>query len=120
MGQIKKHEVHLLVNGLDMSSPENYSRTMKFEWDNKKSDACFQERGFDFAYAARAFLDPDRSIRKDARHDYGESRYILLGKIESRLFCVAYTPRGDVIRIISARKANSREVHLYDDHIHDR
>ncbi len=40
---------------------------MEFEWDEAKSNACFVERGFDFAYALRTFLDPDRVIRKDAR-----------------------------------------------------
>jgi uncharacterized DUF497 family protein len=29
---------------------------MNFEWDESKSDACYAERGFDFAYAARAFF----------------------------------------------------------------
>jgi uncharacterized DUF497 family protein len=29
---------------------------MNFEWDKAKSTACFEQRGFDFAYAARAFL----------------------------------------------------------------
>lgn len=45
----------------------NYDRCMKFEWDADKSDKCFKERGFDFAYALRAFLDPKRIIRKDTR-----------------------------------------------------
>lgn len=33
---------------------------MQFEWDEAKSEACFLARGFDFAYAAQAFFDPDR------------------------------------------------------------
>lgn len=45
---------------------------MNFEWDEAKSETCFQERGFDFAYAARAFFDPDRIIQADIRHSYGE------------------------------------------------
>lgn len=93
---------------------------MKFEWDKQKSDACFTNRGFDFAYAAKAFLDPMRIVWKDTRHDYGETRYVLLGKIASRLFCIAYTLREEIIRIISARKANAREVKRYDNNIHDR
>lgn len=48
---------------------------MEFEWDEAKSEACFMERGFDFAYAIRAFLDPDRVVRADTRWDYGEDRY---------------------------------------------
>jgi uncharacterized DUF497 family protein len=93
----------------------NYSGNMEFEWDETKSDACFTQRGFDFAYVLRAFLDPDRVIRKDFRWDYGEERYQLLGAIEGRTFFVAYTIRGTLIRIISARKANQREVHDYEN-----
>ena len=88
---------------------------MEFEWDQDKSDECFSERGFDFAYALRAFLDPDRQVRQDSRWDYGEDRYQLLGAIERRVFVIVYTLRGDVIRIISARKANQREVQDYED-----
>ena len=35
---------------------------MEFERDDAKSDACFTQRGFDFAYAIRAFLDDDRIV----------------------------------------------------------
>jgi len=42
-------------------------------------------------------------------------RWLALGKIEGRLFAVAYTPRGTVIRLISARKANEREQRKYDE-----
>ncbi len=31
---------------------------MEFEWDDAKSDACFKQRGFDFAYVLHCFLDP--------------------------------------------------------------
>lgn len=92
---------------------------MNFEWDEGKSDACFLNRGFDFAYAASAFADPDRIIRQDTRHSYGEDRYQLIGRIEERLFVLVYTPRHDAIRIISARKANSREVKRYENRSHD-
>lgn len=87
---------------------------MNFEWDEAKSDACFQERGFDFAYAARAFLDPNRVVQLDTRHSYGEERYQLMGAIEHRIFVVVYTPRRGAIRIISARKANKREAIHYE------
>ena len=46
---------------------------MDFEWDEAKSDGCFTHRGFDFAYAVRAFLDPNRIVRRDRRWDYGET-----------------------------------------------
>jgi len=40
---------------------------MEFEWDEAKSNACFTERGFDFAYAAQAFFDPNRVVEIDDR-----------------------------------------------------
>ena len=92
---------------------------MNFEWDEAKSEACFQERGFDFAYAARAFFDPARAIHADTRRNYGEERYRLMGCIEQRVFVGVYTPRHDAIRIISARKANQREVKHYEDGTRD-
>ena len=93
----------------------NYTVSMNFEWDENKSDLCFAQRGFDFGYVIRAFIDQNRVIKKDTRWDYGEERYQLLGSIEQRLFFVAYTLRGGTIRIISARKANQREIKHYEN-----
>lgn len=93
----------------------NYTCPMKFEWDEAKSEACFIQRGFDFPYAAQAFFDPCRIVHADTRHGYGEERYQLMGMIEQRLFVVIYSPRNDAMRIISARKANQREVRHYED-----
>ena len=92
---------------------------MYVERDKGKSDACFRDPAFDFAYAAAAFSDPDLIIRQDARHSYGEDRYQLIGRIEKRLFFLVYTPRQEAIRIISARKANTREVKRYENRSRD-
>ena len=93
----------------------NYHRYEEFEWDEAKSDACHAQRGFDFAYVLQAFIDPNRAVRQDHRWDYGEDRYQLLGMIEKRVFFVGYTVRSSAIRIISARKADRREVREYED-----
>ena len=92
---------------------------MDFEWDDAKNDACFTERGFDFAYVAHAFLDEDRIVSEDRRWDYGDDRYRLLGAVEGRVFVVIYTMRGSTIRIISARKAKRREVREYEQNTVD-
>jgi len=52
---------------------------------------------------------------EDVRRDYGEERRLTLGKIEGRLYAVAYTVRGGIVRLISARKANERERRRYDE-----
>lgn len=88
---------------------------MKFTWDPIKSQACFQERGFDFEYVVACFFDPNHIVKQDHRWDYGEDRFQLYGMIDGRLFLVVYTVRGSVNLIISARKANSREVKAYEN-----
>ncbi|WP_216089007.1 BrnT family toxin [Aequoribacter fuscus] len=97
----------------------NYSLSMEFQWDKRKSDKCFIERGFDFAYAAYVFADSDRIVQKDERFNYGEERYEVIGCIEGRLFVVVFTPRGQSIRLISARKANQKEVKRYEERKND-
>ena len=92
-----------------------YICTMEFEWDETKSEACAKSRRFNFDYAAFAFFDPNRTVEPDTRHDYGEERFRLIGMIEGRLYVVIYTLRGTLIRIISARKANQREIKRYDN-----
>ena len=76
-------------------------------------------RGFDFAYAASAFADPGRIVEQDNRFSYGEDRYQLIGRIEGRLYVLIYTVRRDEYRIISARKANQREVNRYENRSHE-
>lgn len=94
----------------------NYTQSIQFEWDEVKSCACAKNRGFDFTYAARIFSNPNRILLADTRYSYGEERYQTIGNIEERLYVVVYTPRHRVIRIISARKANQREIKQYENH----
>jgi uncharacterized DUF497 family protein len=57
----------------------NYHSITAFEWDDAKSDACFTERGFDFAYVTHAFLDPQGQVNIDHRWDYDETRFSYMG-----------------------------------------
>ena len=88
---------------------------MRYEWDDEKNEANGQKHGITFDRVMAVFADPDRLTVRDDRQDYGETREITLGMIESRLFYVVTTERegGAVTRIISARKANSRERRHY-------
>lgn len=86
---------------------------MKFEWDNEKSRRNLAERGFDFAYAARVFADPARLQRMDSRRDYGEERQQTIGEVDGKTFFVAFTFRGEAVRIISARRAHDHEDRAY-------
>ena len=88
---------------------------MIYEWDERKAAQNVAKHGVPFEYAARVFLDPRGLDAEDTRRAYGEERRLTLGKIETRLYAVAYTTRGTVIRLISARKANEREQRQYDE-----
>ena len=87
---------------------------MNFEWDLAKSNACQISRNFDFAYVISVFADPILFFERDQRWDYGEERFRAFGVIEEKVFVVVFTKRQKAIRIISARRANSREVKRYE------
>ena len=87
---------------------------MEFEWDNEKNDHCLAQLGIEFSDVVPAFFDPSRQITEDTRRNYGERRFRLFGRVGSRLVVVVYTMRGTLVRIISARKANQREVSRYE------
>ena len=88
---------------------------MLFEWDSRKADHNVAKHAVPFEFAARVFLDPHRLDAEDTRREYSEERRLTLGEIDGRLFALAYTPRGAVARLISARKANEREQRKYDE-----
>ena len=83
-----------------------------FESDEEKSPRNLAERGFDFALAAHIF-EGDTMEWDDTRRDYGERRIIAIGLAAGVALTVVYALRGDLLRIISARRANRRERRAY-------
>ncbi|MFQ5652482.1 MAG: BrnT family toxin [bacterium] len=83
---------------------------MKFEWDEHKNEANIKKHGIAFEDASKIFLRPRIEKRSDRG---GERRYITVGEVNNRIIAVVYTPRGDKIRIISARKARKNEEREY-------
>ncbi|MFM2311894.1 MAG: hypothetical protein RLZZ04_1170 [Cyanobacteriota bacterium] len=86
-----------------------------FEWDEAKAKSNEIKHSVSFPFASRAFEDENRLTVIDDRSDYNEVRYISLACIEKRVYVLVYTLRNSVIRLISARKANSKEVKRYDN-----
>ena len=84
---------------------------MEYEWDEaKRQDNLAKHRGVDFS-DMEAFEWETAAIGSSPRH--GESRHVAIGYIGDRLHYVVYTMREDNCRIISLRKANSREERQY-------
>jgi uncharacterized DUF497 family protein len=86
---------------------------LEFEWDDAKARANARKHGVTFERAALAFADPLAVALFDDREDYGEERFVLIGLAEGPLLVVAYTERGDRIRIVSARRATRHEQDFY-------
>ena len=86
---------------------------MKVEFDEAKRTSTLEQRGLDMARAGEV-LDGDTLTIEDDRMDYGETRYITIGFLDERMLVLVWTPRGDIHRIISMRKANDREKAIYE------
>ncbi|MXS82092.1 BrnT family toxin [Nitrosomonas oligotropha] len=85
---------------------------MKITFDSAKDAVNIAKHGVSMALASE--LDWESAqLWQDTRMEYGEVRIIALALIETRLFYVVFTDRGDYRRIISLRKANAREVKRY-------
>ncbi len=90
-------------------------RSDEFEWDDAKADLNYAWHGVTFAMASEVFDDPFAIVELDDRYDYGEDRFGAIGMVEDRLLFVAYTYRGNRIRIISARIAEPHEHRQYHE-----
>lgn len=87
---------------------------MRFEWVDAKNAANIRKHGIDFADAADIFNHPLLALPDD-RGDHDEERWVAIGWLKALVGVVIYTERtGDVIRIISARKATKHEVRRYE------
>jgi uncharacterized DUF497 family protein len=86
---------------------------MQYEWDEQKNKRNINKHGVDFSLAAH-FEWSEAKVIEDDRLDYGENRFIAHGLIGVRLYAMAFTIRGETVRIISLRKTNKREVKFYE------
>ncbi len=87
---------------------------MRIEWDKSKASQNKAKHGIRFSEVEPVFNDPQAITIEDVATD-GERRFITFGTdMFGRVLAVVFTWRGDVIRIISARKATNREKRDYE------
>lgn len=90
---------------------------IEFEWSQAKARANLRKHGVSFEEAKSVFYDEYARQFFDDDHSDAEERFILLGKSNrSRILIVCHCERqsGDIIRIISARKATAKERKFYE------
>lgn len=89
---------------------------IKFEWDPRKAVRNLRKHGVSFGEAATVFQDDLSITVPDPDQPAEEDRHIMVGlSARSRLLIVAYTERGNSIRIISARELTPRERKQYEE-----
>lgn len=82
---------------------------MKFEWDAKKNRENIRKHRIDFTDIPQVF-DKPMYVTLDTRQDYGEDRWIGIGFLRDAVVVVVFVElHRDIIRIISARKAEKHE-----------
>lgn len=89
---------------------------LHFEWDDEKATANVKKHGISFEEAKSVFRDERAKLINDPDHSEDEDRFVLLGLSETlRLLVVCHCDRGEnhMIRIISARKATTKESKSY-------
>lgn len=93
---------------------------IKFEWDENKNITNISKHGVSFDEAKTVFYDPMALVIPDPEHSVDEDRFIILGMSDAAkllVVCHCYRCGDDVIRIISARKANRSESVSYDQYV---
>ncbi len=92
---------------------------MRFEWDDEKNKENIKNHGISFEMAREVFSDPLHLSILDARFDYFEERWITVGSMQvGTIVVVAHlyftNEAEEVIRLISAREATSKERKQYE------
>ncbi len=89
---------------------------MDFEWDPKKASLNVRDHRITFEEASTVFGDSLAATFPDPDHSVGERRLLTFGMSDQgRLLVVSHTERGDVVRIISARRVLRAERRIYEE-----
>ncbi len=88
---------------------------MRFVWDPFKAKSNLSKHGVSFDEAVTAFIDESALRINDPDHSHFEDRWILVGlSLHIRVVVVVHVEKeDDVVRIVSARKANKKEIADY-------
>jgi len=93
-------------------------RPLHFDWDAHKAATNLHKHGVSFEEARTVFFDEDALLRPDEDHSDEEDRFLLLGlsnRLRILIVCHCYREEDEIIRVISARKANPIERYQYED-----
>ena len=89
-----------------------------FEWDENKAKINYTKLKVTFEEAQTVFYDENALLLADEKHSNEEDRFILMGMSSMMntllvCFCERSSNNNEIIRIISSRKANKKEIEQY-------
>jgi hypothetical protein len=85
---------------------------METSFDPAKDAANIAKHGLSLADFTG--FDAEPHVVEDDRFDYGEQRFIALGRIDGAPHCIVFTMRETAIRLISFRRAHEKELRRYE------
>ena len=85
---------------------------MDYEFDPAKDAANFERHGLRLSEFAGFEAEP--AVVEDRRKDYGERRLRAFGRIDGKGYCLAFTMRAPVLRLISFRRCHEKEMRRYE------
>jgi len=86
-----------------------------FEWDKANKDKNWLKHTVTIQDVETIFYDKKKLILDDIKHSEHEKRYILFGKNRhKKVLFIVFTMRANKVRVISARRANKKEVIFYE------
>ena len=89
---------------------------VEFSWDERKSRVNKRKHGVSFEEAQTVFFDENALRFYDPDHSQDEDGFLMLGmsfRLRVLVVCHCYRSNDNVIRIVSARKANAKEAEAY-------
>jgi uncharacterized DUF497 family protein len=90
-----------------------------FDWDADEERMNFRKHGVTFAEAQTIFDDDIARIEDDPDHSIGEHRELIIGySRQGRLLVVSFVQRGEIIRMISARRVDAHERKRHEEKNH--
>ncbi len=84
----------------------SFGESQQFEWDENKNELNIKQHCIDFEDAMSVLIKPFLRKRSDRNN---EIRYIAVGMLETTEITIVYTMRGEVCRLVSARRARTNE-----------
>jgi uncharacterized protein len=90
---------------------------LTFEWDEAKAKENLRKHKVSFDEAKTVFADALSITIPDPEHSSDEDRFVDIGlSSKGRLLVVVYTGRGEIVRVISSRRATRSERRAYEEH----